>query len=274
MCVRGKGITSLTVSSFLLPSQPIPVNRKGYTYTQLTSYSQMLPLKQCIYLTNTKYCTEKTKNPPSSIHKWTFHRTKYWMIQTPQTWGATNTCIETVNCLKERGIGGLPCEQGRKWFTDHGIRFQGNTRETSDGVGGGGGGACWLFPEHVDNILMLVTENIKKIFLFLFVSCLFVLLEKFSPMSQNCPKPLQGTPNFLHLLSTMVQHRQCPLSALSVRGPQMVWECVCVCGQNELEVCTMLAYPDISSVCTMPVLYTSIHTHASSNHLRILNWRG
>ena len=43
---------------------------------------------------------------------------------------------------------------------------------------------------------------------------------------------------------------------------------VCVCGWNELEVCTTMAYPHISSLCTMPVLYTSTHTHASSNHLR------
>ena len=75
---------------------------------------------------------------------------------------------------------------------------------------------------------------------------------------------------------------QCPLLAPLVRGhPQMVWKCVCVCacvracvccvcvcacvcvcvcGQNELEVCTTLPYPH-SSFCTMPVLYTSTHTH-------------
>ena len=34
-------------------------------------------------------------------------------------------------------------------------------------------------------------------------------------------------------------------------------ESVCECGWNELEVCTMLAYPHISSFCTMPMLYTS-----------------
>ena len=49
-----------------------------------------------------------------------------------------------------------------------------------------------------------------------------------------------------------------------------VYACVCmrVCmrGQNELEVCTMLAYPHISSLHTMPVLYRSTRTHASSNH--------
>ena len=33
--------------------------------------------------------------------------------------------------------------------------------------------------------------------------------------------------------------------------------CVCVCVWNELEVCATLAYPHISSFCTMPVLYTS-----------------
>ena len=49
---------------------------------------------------------------------------------------------------------------------------------------------------------------------------------------------------------------QCPLLAPSVHGPQMVWECVCVCMRacvrNELEVCTTLAYPHISSFRTMP----------------------
>ena len=38
--------------------------------------------------------------------------------------------------------------------------------------------------------------------------------------------------------------RQCPLLALLVRGPQMVWECGC--GQNELEACTTLAYAHIN----------------------------
>ena len=61
--------------------------------------------------------------------------------------------------------------------------------------------------------------------------------------------------------------RQCPLLALLVRGPQMVWECVCVCVfmWNELEVCSMtpLAYPHISSLCTMPVLRASTCTCAS-----------
>ena len=50
--------------------------------------------------------------------------------------------------------------------------------------------------------------------------------------------------------------------------------CVYVCGQNEVEVCTTLAYPRISSFHTEPVLYTSTCTHASSNHLRIVNRRG
>ena len=56
---------------------------------------------------------------------------------------------------------------------------------------------------------------------------------------------------------------QCPLLAPSVHSPQMVWECACmrVCVRNVLEVCTTLAYPHISSFCTMPVLYTSTHTH-------------
>ena len=35
--------------------------------------------------------------------------------------------------------------------------------------------------------------------------------------------------------------------------------CMCVCGRNELEVCTTLAYPHISSFRTMPVLHTSTH---------------
>ena len=33
--------------------------------------------------------------------------------------------------------------------------------------------------------------------------------------------------------------------------------CVCVCGLNELEVCTTLAYPHVSSFRTMPALYAS-----------------
>ena len=36
--------------------------------------------------------------------------------------------------------------------------------------------------------------------------------------------------------------------------------CVCVCGQNELEVCATLAYPPISSFRPMPELYTSTRT--------------
>ena len=44
----------------------------------------------------------------------------------------------------------------------------------------------------------------------------------------HCPKPLQGTPNFLHLLSTIVQLRQCPLLAPSVRaitvGVMIKWQ--------------------------------------------------
>ena len=54
-------------------------------------------------------------------------------------------------------------------------------------------------------------------------------------------------------------NRQCPLLAPSVRCPQMVW---CVCGRNELKVCTMVAYSHIyiSSFRTMPV-YSHKHTH-------------
>ena len=56
--------------------------------------------------------------------------------------------------------------------------------------------------------------------------------------------------------------QQCPLLAPLVHSPKTVWECVraCVCGRNELEVCTTLAYPHISSFRTMPVLYTSTRT--------------
>ena len=50
---------------------------------------------------------------------------------------------------------------------------------------------------------------------------------------------------------------QCLLLAPSVRGRQMVW--ACVWGRNELEVCTVLAYPRISSFRTMLVLYASAH---------------
>ena len=51
---------------------------------------------------------------------------------------------------------------------------------------------------------------------------------------------------------------QCLLLVLSVDSPQIVWECMWVCGQNELEVCTMLVYPHISSVLC---IYTQAHTH-------------
>ena len=42
-----------------------------------------------------------------------------------------------------------------------------------------------------------------------------------------------------------------PVGSLSSNGMRM---CVCVCGWNELEVCTMLAYPHMSvhSVHTYP----------------------
>ena len=48
--------------------------------------------------------------------------------------------------------------------------------------------------------------------------------------------------------------------------------CVCVCGQNELAVCTMLAYPYQFILCYASV-YTQTHTHtlASSYHLRTAN---
>ena len=60
-----------------------------------------------------------------------------------------------------------------------------------------------------------------------------------------------------------------PISSRSSNGMRMcmcvcvcVCLCVCVCarGQNELEVCTTLAYPHISSFPTMPV-YNHAHIH-------------
>ena len=52
--------------------------------------------------------------------------------------------------------------------------------------------------------------------------------------------------------------------AMSTFSPVGSWyESVCVCGRNELEVCSTLAYPHISSFCAMPVLYTSTCAHAS-----------
>ena len=55
---------------------------------------------------------------------------------------------------------------------------------------------------------------------------------------------------------------QCPLLSPSVCGLQMVWECVCdsvcVCGRNELNVYTTLAYPHISSFCA---IHKHTHTH-------------
>ena len=68
-----------------------------------------------------------------------------------------------------------------------------------------------------------------------------------------------------------------PVSSRSSDGIRMcvyVCVCVCVCGRNELQVCTMLAYPHISSFRTMSVRYTSTRTDTSSNHLRITNLRG
>ena len=65
-----------------------------------------------------------------------------------------------------------------------------------------------------------------------------------------------------------------PVGSLSANGMKLcvcVCVCVCVCGRNELEVCTTLAYLRIGSFRTMPVLYTSTRTHASSNHLRTAN---
>ena len=69
-----------------------------------------------------------------------------------------------------------------------------------------------------------------------------------------------------------------PLLAPSIRGPQLVWECVCVCvcvcvyacvhayvrvcGWNEPEVCSMLAYPHISSFHTCQCCAQAhAHTH-------------
>ena len=47
-----------------------------------------------------------------------------------------------------------------------------------------------------------------------------------------------------------------------------------MCGWNELEVCTTMHYPHISSFRAMPLLYTSTRTHSSSNCLRTVNQQG
>ena len=47
-----------------------------------------------------------------------------------------------------------------------------------------------------------------------------------------------------------------PVGSRSSNGMRM-----CVCGWNELEICTTLAYPHISSFCTMPVPQAHTHTH-------------
>ena len=49
------------------------------------------------------------------------------------------------------------------------------------------------------------------------------------------------------------------MRAVSTFSPSVCYpQKVCVCGQNELEVCTNLAYPHISSFHTKPV---SEHAH-------------
>ena len=50
-----------------------------------------------------------------------------------------------------------------------------------------------------------------------------------------------------------------PVGSRSSNGMRM---CVCVCvrGRNDLEVCSTLAYPHISSFRTMPVLHRNKHT--------------
>ena len=62
-------------------------------------------------------------------------------------------------------------------------------------------------------------------------------------------------------------------SPVSLRSSDGISMCVCVCAcvRNELVVFMTLAYPHVSSFHTMPVLYTSTHTHASSNHLGTAN---
>ena len=47
-----------------------------------------------------------------------------------------------------------------------------------------------------------------------------------------------------------------------------------MCGRNEVEVCTTLAYPYISSFRTIPVLYADTRTHAPPNHPRTAYGRG
>ena len=53
-----------------------------------------------------------------------------------------------------------------------------------------------------------------------------------------------------------------------VRACVLVCMRVYMCAWNKLEVYTTLAYQHLSSFRTIPVLYTSTRTHASSNHLR------
>ena len=49
-----------------------------------------------------------------------------------------------------------------------------------------------------------------------------------------------------------------PVGSQSSNGMRM---CVCVCGRNELEVCTMLAYPHISVHSGLCQCYTQAHAH-------------
>ena len=49
--------------------------------------------------------------------------------------------------------------------------------------------------------------------------------------------------------------------------------CFCVCVWNLIEVCTLVAYPHISSFCIIPV-YIHMHTYMRSHTIRGLNRRG
>ena len=62
----------------------------------------------------------------------------------------------------------------------------------------------------------------------------------------------------------------CVHAPVSAHVHTCVYMCVCVGGMN-LHACTMLAYPHISSFCTMPMY---IHTQPFSYHLRMANQQG
>ena len=67
-----------------------------------------------------------------------------------------------------------------------------------------------------------------------------------------------------------LRNRQCPLVlAPLVRGPQMVYMCVCVYGMNLKYALCWHIHISVHSVLCQCYTQTHAHTHTPSNHLRI-----